>query len=87
MLVVGLPLRLDGRIGPAADGVLAEIEELAATVGVPVETYDERLTTVSADRSLREMKMKGAARRRVVDQLAAAVILQGWLDRRRAAGA
>ncbi len=86
MLVVGLPLRLDGSHGPAAEGVLAEIEELAATVGVPVETYDERLTTVSADRSLREMKMKGAARRRVVDQLAAAVILQGWLDRRRSSG-
>jgi putative Holliday junction resolvase len=86
VVVVGLPLRMDGSHGPAAANVEAEVAEMAATVGVPIETYDERLTTVSADRSLREMKLKGAARRRVVDQLAAAVILQGWLDRRRSSG-
>jgi putative Holliday junction resolvase len=47
-----------------------------------VETYDERLSTVTAERSLREMNLTGPARRRVVDQIAAAVLLQSWLDHR-----
>ncbi len=55
---------------------------LAAVVSVPVETYDERLTTVSAHRTLAEAGLDGRARRKVVDKVAAAVILQGWLDRR-----
>jgi len=80
VLVVGLPLRLDGTVGPAAEAVLAEIDELAATVGVPVESYDERLTTVTAERGLKERGMRGRRRRTVIDQLAATVILQGWLD-------
>ena len=84
-VVVGLPLSLDGRRGPAAKAAEAEIEALAGVVGVPVEARDERLTTVSADRALRERKVRGAARRKVVDAEAAAVLLQGWLDARRAA--
>ena len=79
-VVVGLPLSLDGSIGPAAAGAMAEAEELASVVGVPVETFDERLTTVSADRALMEFKMRAQARRRVVDKVAAAVMLQTWLD-------
>jgi len=51
-------------------------------VAVPVETYDERLTTVTADRSLSQLGLGGRARRRVVDKVAAAVMLQAWLDRR-----
>ena len=47
-----------------------------------METYDERLTTVTAERSLREMQMSAGARRRVVDKVAAAVMLQSWLDHR-----
>jgi putative Holliday junction resolvase len=50
-----------------------------------VETYDERLTTVTADRSLMQMNLNAGARRRMVDQVAAAVMLQAWLDRRRRA--
>lgn len=80
LLVVGLPLSLDGSLGPAARGALAEIDELAATVGVPVEPYDERLTTVSADRILGERGIRAKARRQVVDKVAAAVLLQAWLD-------
>ena len=80
--MVGLPLSLDGSIGPAAQGVLDEVDQLAATTQVPVETYDERLTTVTADRSLREQGMKGRDRRKVVDKAAAAVLLQAWLDGR-----
>lgn len=79
-VVVGLPKSLDGSLGPAARGVLAEVEQLAATLGVPVETYDERLTTVTAERQLRELDLTGPRRRQVVDAVAAAVLLQAWLD-------
>jgi putative Holliday junction resolvase len=82
-IVVGLPLSLDGTIGPAARAVLDEVDELAATTAVPVETYDERLTTVTAERTLREQGRKGRDRRDVVDMVAAAVLLQAWLDGRR----
>jgi putative Holliday junction resolvase len=84
VVVVGVPYLLDGTVGPAAAAAVAEADELACSVGVPVETYDERLTTVTADRSLLEMNMKADARRRVVDKVAAAVILQSWLDHRHA---
>jgi putative Holliday junction resolvase len=81
-VVVGLPLGLDGRVGAAARGAIAEAAELATVVAVPVETFDERLTTVSADRALKEARMSAPARRRVVDKVAAAVMLQAWLDGR-----
>jgi putative Holliday junction resolvase len=84
-VVVGLPRSLSGELGPAARGVMAEVEALATVVGVPVETYDERLSTVAAHSALRESGVRGPARREVVDKVAAAVILQGWLDARRAA--
>ena len=81
-VVVGLPLALDGSTGPAARAALAEVDQLAAALTVPVETWDERLTTVAADRSMQARGMKAPARRKVVDQVAAAVLLQSWLDRR-----
>ncbi|MCU1448511.1 MAG: putative Holliday junction resolvase [Acidimicrobiales bacterium] len=80
-VVVGLPLSLDGSMGPAATSAAEEASALGDVVGVPVETYDERLTTVTADRSLSSLGLSGQARRRVVDKVAAAVILQAWLDR------
>lgn len=80
-VVVGLPLSLDGRAGPAARLVQAEVARLAAVLDVPVEMYDERFTTVTADAVLLQRKLKSVARRRVVDQVAAAVMLQAWLDR------
>jgi len=82
-LVVGLPLSLDGSVGAAATSALAEADELAEATGLPVEMWDERLTTVSADRDLMALDMKAGARRRVVDKVAAAVMLQAWLDHRR----
>lgn len=82
-LVIGLPLSLDGSTGPAAQAALAEADELAAATGLPVEMWDERLTTVTADRDLIALEMKAPARRRVVDKVAAAVMLQSWLDHRR----
>jgi putative Holliday junction resolvase len=80
-VVIGLPLSLDGKMGPAARAAAEEADVLADVLGVPVETYDERLTTVTADRSLSSLGLSGQARRRVVDKVAAAVILQAWLDR------
>jgi putative holliday junction resolvase len=81
-IVVGLPISLSGELGPAARATLEEVEALRHTAGtdLPVEAYDERLTTVSAERSLNEARMTREARRRVVDKVAAAVMLQAWLE-------
>lgn len=81
-IVVGLPLSLDGSEGPAARAARAEMAELAAATSCTVVPYDERLTSVTANRLLREGEVPGRSRRRVVDRLAAAVLLQAWLDGR-----
>ena len=80
ILVVGLPLSLDGSLGPAAEAILAEVDELRAALPVDVLTWDERLSTVQAERSLRAMRVRKGRHRQVVDQVAATVILQSWLD-------
>ncbi len=80
LLVIGMPYSLDGSLGPAAELIAAEVEVLRATTPVPIEIYDERLTTVTAHRLLREGGVKGRSRRQVVDKVAAAVLLQAWLD-------
>jgi putative Holliday junction resolvase len=82
LVVVGLPLSLSGDDGPAARATREEVVELALALTVPVELHDERLTTVTASRTLQEAKMTADARRRVVDKVAAAVLLQSWLDER-----
>lgn len=86
-VVVGLPTSLSGREGPAA----AKVRETAGEIGrlvapVPVRLVDERMTTVTAERVLRDRGKKGAKRRAVVDQAAAVVILQHALDSERATG-
>jgi putative Holliday junction resolvase len=86
-LVVGLPLSLDGRrraAAVAAEEEAAALRALLAPQGVKVETFDERLTTVTAERSLMASGHSGRKRRKVVDQSAAAVLLQTWLDARQA---
>lgn len=83
VVVVGLPLSLDGSMGPAARAAVSEAEALATVLGVPVETYDERLTTVAADQVLMQANLRADARRKVVDKVAATVLLQSWLDARR----
>ncbi|MED5393354.1 MAG: Holliday junction resolvase RuvX [Actinomycetota bacterium] len=89
VVVIGIPYSLDWSTGPMAQAMTAEAVELArvlsARSGVPVETYDERLTTVTAERTLREQDLRAPQRRKVVDMVAAAVMLQGWLDARREA--
>jgi putative Holliday junction resolvase len=81
-VVVGLPLNMNGSAGPAAKAAVAEAEALATVVGVPVETHDERRTTVTADSVLQQRGVRAPARRGVIDKIAAAVMLQGWLDSR-----
>jgi len=86
LVLVGLPLSMDGSIGPAAAAALEEAEALRDVVGVPVRCHDERLTSVSANRSLAAAGVTGRRRTRnarrsgAVDQTAAAVMLQSWLD-------
>ncbi|MBI1894894.1 MAG: Holliday junction resolvase RuvX [Candidatus Rokubacteria bacterium] len=82
-VVVGLPLRLDGRPGPQAEKVLAFVEALRTALGIPVTTWDERLTTVAAERALLEGGVRRAQRKAVRDRLAAVLILQGYLERKR----
>ena len=79
-VLVGLPRSLDGSIGPAARAVLDEIEELRARLPVPVEAVDERFTTVTASRRLREAGKTGRQQSAMIDAAAAAVLLQSWLD-------
>jgi putative pre-16S rRNA nuclease len=81
LVVVGLPLSLSGEEGPAARAARTEANALATLVGVPIETFDERLTTVTAERALTEAGVRGRARRQLVDKVAAAVLLQAFLDR------
>ena len=80
--VVGLPLNMDGTEGPSAAAARAFGEALARALDIPVEYQDERLSTVAAQRALLEADVSRARRREVVDQVAAALILQTWLDTR-----
>jgi putative Holliday junction resolvase len=84
-IVVGLPRTLADRTGPAAQDAIDFADALAARVApVPVRLADERLTTVSAQRSLRAAGVRSKDQRSVIDQAAAVAILQSWLDQRRA---
>ena len=80
IVVVGLPRSLDGREGPAARSAREQVRHLRRSLDVPVVSWDERLTTVIAERSLIQQGVRGRKRRRVVDQVAATVILQSWLE-------
>ncbi len=82
--VVGMPRSLDGGDGPAAKRAQKQLERLRIALGVPIETYDERFTTVIAEQSLAQLGVRSADQRQMVDQVAAATILQSWLDHRRA---
>jgi putative Holliday junction resolvase len=85
VVVVGLPISLDGTIGPAAQSAQSEAEELSVVLGpsrVDVVTHDERFTTVEAHRALANTGKSARARRKTVDQSAAAVMLQAWLTSR-----
>jgi putative Holliday junction resolvase len=80
-VLVGLPRNMDGTYGPAAEGARAFAEQLRTRVTCPVDLWDERLTTVAAQRALRESGRKAKNQRGVIDQVAAQILLQSWLDR------
>lgn len=80
VVVVGLPIRLDGSHGTAAEAATREARLIGTVIDVPVVLFDERFTTVAADRALREAEIRASDRRRVVDKVAAAVMLQAWID-------
>ena len=84
-IVVGLPRNMDGSDGPSADAARAFARALEERFGLPVHLWDERLTTLAAERTLVAAGLRRRARRGLVDQVAATLILQGFLDRRQAA--
>lgn len=83
-IVVGLPKRLDGSRGPEATAAQQLADAIRKISGLPVELVDERLTTVAAERSLIAGGMRRDKRRLTVDRVAATLMLQAHLDRRRA---
>jgi putative Holliday junction resolvase len=87
IVVVGIPKHMSGEIGQAANEALQVVDKLRAQLPCAVETWDERLTTVAANRALSESGKKTRQTRKFVDQVAAQMILQGYLDRQQNAAA
>ena len=79
-IIVGVPRNMDGTFGPAAEKSRAFITLLKEAVTCPVLPWDERLSTVSAQRNLRESGRKAKDQKGIIDQAAAQIILQSWLD-------
>lgn len=82
-VVLGLPRRLNGSLGPEARRVQQLGELLRERLGLPVRYWDERLTTVAAEQALLAADLSRRRRRQTIDQTAACLILQGYLERRR----
>jgi len=80
LILVGMPRNMDGSYGPAARKVDEFVAALAGAVPTPIKTLDERLTSVQANRVLLEGNVRRAERKEKVDQMAAAILLQGYLD-------
>ncbi len=80
LILVGMPRNMDGSYGPAAGKVRAFVEQLRAFVDTPVRTWDERLTSAQANRVLVEGNVRRRHRKQVVDKMAAAILLQSYLD-------
>lgn len=81
-IIVGMPRNLDGSYGPAALQVQQFVAVLKETLTVPIQTWDERLTSAQANRFLVEGHVRRDQRKGKVDKLAAALLLQSWLDHR-----
>ena len=82
-VVVGIPRKMSGELGPAANEVLEFVQKLRAAIPCDVVNWDERLTTASANRLLQDAGKKTRTSRSYIDQVAAQIILQGFLDRQR----
>ncbi len=79
-IVVGLPYDMDGAVGQSANKVILWVKELEASLKLPVELWDERLTTSEAYEILIRMNIKGPKRRKLIDKIAASIMLQSYLD-------
>lgn len=82
-VIIGLPLNMNGTEGPRAEASRAFGDALTRALDLPVEYWDERLSTVAAERALLEADLSRRRRREVIDRVAASLILQGWLDAQR----
>ncbi len=85
LVVVGLPLKMDGTEGPAAAEVRRYAEQVKARLALPVEMWDERLTTAQAERAMLDHDLSRAKRKVHRDAMAAQILLQTWLDAHRSA--
>lgn len=81
LILSGLPKNMNGTIGPQGEKVLEFCEKVKEFLELPVEMWDERLTTVAATRAMLEADMSRAKRKKIVDKMAATYILQGYLDK------
>ena len=79
-IVVGFPVNMNGTVGPRGEKTLEFIEELSKKTGLEIIKWDERLTTVAANRAMHEMGIKTSRKKSIVDRIAAVYILQGYLD-------
>lgn len=79
-VVIGFPRNMNGTVGPRGEMALAFGHEVEKTLGLPVETWDERLSTVAAEKMLVGADVRRKKRRQVIDKIAAALILQNYLD-------
>jgi putative Holliday junction resolvase len=82
LILIGMPRNMDGTYGPAAEKVNAFIAALQPHITTPVKTWDERLTSVMANRALIQGNVRRDQRKQKVDKMAAAILLQGYLDSR-----
>ena len=85
-VVVGLPLTLSGEVGPQAHLVQLFVEQLQGVLTAPIHLFDERLTTVAAERMMLDLGMKPEQRKARIDEVAASIILQDFLDSKRDRG-
>ncbi len=79
-IVLGLPKNMDGSIGPRAEIVQEFAQHIGPIVNIPIYSWDERLSTVAAERALLEADISRKKRKKVIDKMAAVIILQGYLD-------
>ena len=79
-IVVGLPKNMNGTIGPSGENCIAFAKQLEQKLGLPVQLWDERLTTVAAERTLLEADVSRGKRKQVIDKMGAAILLQSYLD-------
>lgn len=85
-VVVGLPLNMDGSAGPAARAAEAFANRLREMTGLPVDLFDERLTSFEAEERLKQLYGRRAREKGTIDAVAASIILEGWFNQRRARG-